>query len=72
MGATQPVVNGGDNYATDKTIQIGAGAATGPILYGLGKTASAIGKGFGSVAQHITNPQSVADANVSRMFGSDP
>jgi hypothetical protein len=31
-----------------------------------------LGRGVGSVFQHITNPQAVADANLARLYGSDP
>lgn len=67
MGATQPVTNGGDNYAADKAKQVAIGAATGPVLYGLGAGAKAVG----NVARHVTNPQAVADANIARLYGGD-
>jgi hypothetical protein len=72
MGATQPITNGGDNYAADKAKQVAVGAGTGPLLYGLGAGANAAGKGIGNVAQHITNPQAIADANIAKLYGGTP
>lgn len=71
MGATQPVTEGGQNYATDKAKQIAIGAATGPVLYGAGAAAKAVGRGVGNVVQHVTNPQAIADANIARLYGGD-
>ena len=66
IGAAQPVTSG--NYATQKSEQIGAGAATGPVLMGAG----GLIKGVGGIAQHVLNPQAVADANVASLYGSSP
>jgi hypothetical protein len=71
MGATQPVTDGGQNYVTDKSKQVAIGAATGPVLYGAGAAAKAVGRGVGNVVQHVTNPQAIADANIARLYGND-
>lgn len=72
MGASQPVTDGGSDYGADKAKQIAIGGATGPALYGAGKFFGLLGRGVGSVVEHATNPQAVADANIARMYGSDP
>ncbi|UPG96335.1 hypothetical protein [Luteibacter aegosomatissinici] len=72
MAATQPIADGGDNYGAEKAKQIAVGAATGPVLYGVGQGAGAVGRGVGNLIQHVTNPQAVADANIARLYGSDP
>lgn len=72
MAAVQPVADGGDNYGSDKAKQVAIGGATGPLLYGLSAGAGALGRGVGSAVQHVTNPQAVADANIARLYGSDP
>jgi len=71
MAAAQPVTNGGQDYAANKAKQVGIGAATGPLLYGASAGASALGRGVSNVAQHITNPQAIADANIARLYGAD-
>lgn len=72
MGATQPVTDGGQNYASDKAKQVAVGAATGPLLYGLGAGAAATKRGVGNVVEHITQPQSIADANIAKLYGNTP
>jgi hypothetical protein len=67
MGLAQPVTGEG-SYGRQKTVQTAVGAATGPALHGLGMAAG----GLRNVAQHITSPQVVADANIARMFGDAP
>lgn len=67
MGATQPVAGDG-SFAGTKAEQIGLGAATGPVLYGAGRLVG----GVADAAGHVFNPQSVADANIARLYGSTP
>lgn len=67
MGAAQPVTGDG-TYAGQKAAQVGIGAATGPLLYGAGKLAG----GVKGVAQHILDPQAVADTNIANIFGATP
>lgn len=71
MGATQPITDGGQNYGSEKAKQVAIGAATGPVLYGAGSAAKAVGRGVGNVVQHVTNPQAIADANIARLYGGD-
>lgn len=67
MGLAQPVTGNG-GYAGQKAMQVGIGAATGPVLYGASKLAS----GVKGVVQHVANPQAVADANIANLFGATP
>jgi hypothetical protein len=75
IGAGQPtlsnLVTGGKQaptFAQQKLEQTGLGAATGGVLAGAGQIAS----GVGNLARYITNPQSIAGDNISRLVGSDP
>ncbi|SEO74367.1 hypothetical protein SAMN02800692_1853 [Luteibacter sp. UNC138MFCol5.1] len=71
MSAAQPVTSGSDGYAGEKAKQVGVGAATGPLLYGIGAGASSVGRGVKNIAEHVLNPQAVADANIARLYGAD-
>lgn len=63
---------GGPSYAAQKTQQIGVGAATGPLFGLLGKGVGAAGSGLKNAAQHVFNPDVIANQNVARMLGNDP
>jgi hypothetical protein len=65
MGATQPVTDG--NYASQKGLQVGSGAALGMVLPG----AVAGARGIARVSAPIAAPQRVANAQLARLFGSD-
>jgi hypothetical protein len=41
-------------------------------LYGLGAAAGATKRGVGNVIEHITQPQSIADANIAKLYGNTP
>lgn len=71
MGALQPVTGDG-SFAGQKALQIGSGATAGPALYGLGQLGAGAVSGVRDVAQHITNPQAIADKHILSMFGSTP
>lgn len=65
IGATQPVTDG--DYGTQKTLQVGGGAATGMALPAAVSTLRAAGR----VAAPIVAPQRVANSQLARLFGSD-
>lgn len=67
MGAAQPVL-GEDGYWGEKGLQTSIGAATGPALMGVAKA----GKSLLNAADHILRPDRVAQANIARLYGSDP
>src|SRR6185312_8143939 len=67
MGAVHPVTSDG-NFAVNKADQIAGSALAGPALYGAGRLAG----GVMDAAGHLLNPQSVADANIARLYGSTP
>ena len=67
MGAAQPVTDDG-SFAGQKALQVGTGAAVGPLLYGAGK----VGGSAVNAARYITNPQAVADNVLAQQFGSTP
>lgn len=72
MGLTQPVTAGDDaSFLGHKALQVGGGAASGPLLYGAGRLAGGIGSGLGDVVQRVRNPQIAADASVANLFGAD-
>ena len=86
IGATQPVTSGpqtnlqdlvegrapAPSYATQKAMQVGMGAATGPAMkLGL-DTGGLLAGGVKNAIQHITNPNAIANANVARMTGNSP
>lgn len=65
-GSAQPVL-AEDGYWGQKGLQVGAGAATGPVLMGAAK----LGSGVRNTFDHIARPERVAQANLARMFGQD-
>lgn len=67
MGATQPVL-GEDGYWGEKGLQVGLGAATGPALKGV----ASAGRGLLNAADHVIRPERIAQANLARLYGSDP
>ena len=70
IGATTPVTSG--DYLSEKAKQIAIDAATGPILYGAGKAASAVGRGARDVARLATEAGrgKLADARVAQALES--
>ncbi|MEV8518561.1 hypothetical protein ABZR86_02050 [Dyella marensis] len=86
IGASQPVTSGPQNnlqdlvegkaptpsYADQKALQIGFGAATGPLMKVGLDTGGLLGGGVKNAVQHITNPSAIANANVARMTGNNP
>lgn len=87
MGAVQPVTTGADqpelaqlvegehaapSYASQKALQIGTGAATGPVLAGIGKLLGGAKAGVQDILTRIRDPQTVADKYIAELFNANP
>jgi hypothetical protein len=87
IGAAQPVTSGpqlndmerlvaggdsGPSFAQQKALQVGVGAATGPVLHGVGSGVSAVRRGVSDVLEHVRDPQAIADRQILARFGNDP